>query len=156
MISIVSLLIFHGSYWTKFSITWLTATEYLNHKWPRVCFIYRNHNPTLSSFMTYHLVCSKSNTMYATSGTGTAYHSGAPDSMPVRVARSLVYCVVHCISLFVPFPLVIALSVFPFTASDCPFAIFWSLCYLSLHLQLLIASLISFGHFVICPSIYGV
>jgi hypothetical protein len=46
------------------------------------------------------------------------------------------------------------LSVPPFTASDCPFGIFWSLCYLSLHLKLLIAPLVSFGHCVICPSIY--
>ena len=51
--------------------------------------------------------------------------------------------------------LIIVLSFPPFTASDCPFDIFWSLCYLSLHLQLLIAPLISFGHCVICPSIYS-
>jgi hypothetical protein len=51
--------------------------------------------------------------------------------------------------------LVIVLSVPPFTPSDCPFDIFWSLCYLSLHLQLLIAPLICFGHCVICPSIYS-
>jgi hypothetical protein len=31
----------------------------------------------------------------------------------------------------------------------------WSLCYLSLHFQLLIAPLISFDHCVICPSIYS-
>jgi hypothetical protein len=51
--------------------------------------------------------------------------------------------------------LIIVLSVPPFTASDCPFDIFWSLCYLSLHLQLLIAPSISFDHCVICPSIYS-
>ena len=51
--------------------------------------------------------------------------------------------------------LVIVLSVPPFITSDCPFDIFWSLCYLSLHLQLLIATLISFGHCVIRPSIYS-
>jgi hypothetical protein len=51
--------------------------------------------------------------------------------------------------------LVIVLSVPPFTSSDCPFDIFWSLCYLSLHLQLLIALLISFDHCAICPSIYS-
>ena len=51
--------------------------------------------------------------------------------------------------------LVIVLSVHPFTASDCPFDIFWSLCYRSLHIQLLIVPLISFGHCVICPSIYS-
>jgi hypothetical protein len=47
----------------------------------------------------------------------------------------------------------IVLFVPPFPASDCPFDIFWSLCYLSLHLQFPIALLISFGHCVIRPSI---
>ena len=69
----------------------------------------------------------------------------------------------HCVicpssySFWLPlwYPLVIVLSVPPFTASDCPFDIFWSLCYLYLHLQLLIAPLISFGQCVICPSIYS-
>ena len=69
----------------------------------------------------------------------------------------------HCVicpsiySFWLPiwYLLVIVLSVPPFAASDCPFTIFWSLCYLSLHLQLLIAPLISFGHCVICPSIYS-
>ena len=70
----------------------------------------------------------------------------------------------HCVicpsiySFWLPlwYLLVIVLSVPPpFTASDCPFDIFWSLCYLSLHLQLLIAPLISFDHCVICPSIYS-
>jgi hypothetical protein len=51
--------------------------------------------------------------------------------------------------------LIIVLSVPPVTASDCPFDIFWSLCYPFLHLQLLIAPLVSFGHCVICPSIYS-
>jgi hypothetical protein len=37
--------------------------------------------------------------------------------------------------------LVIVLSVPSFKASDCPFEIIWSLCYLSLQLQLLIAPL---------------
>jgi hypothetical protein len=68
----------------------------------------------------------------------------------------------HCVfcpsiySFWLPlwYLLVIVLSVPPFTVCDCPFGIFWSLCYLSLHLQLLIAPLVSFGHFVICPSIY--
>jgi hypothetical protein len=67
------------------------------------------------------------------------------------------HCVI-CLSIYsfwLPlwYLLVIVLSVPPFTASDCPFGIFWSLCYLSLHLQLPIAPLISFGHCVICPSI---
>ena len=69
----------------------------------------------------------------------------------------------HCVigpssySFWLPlwYLLVIVLSVPPYTASDCPFDIFWSLCYLSIHLQLLIAPLISFGHCVISPSIYS-
>ena len=43
-----------------------------------------------------------------------------------------------------------------FTASDYFFGIFWSLCCLSFVLQLLITPLVSFGHYVVCPSsIYG-
>jgi hypothetical protein len=53
--------------------------------------------------------------------------------------------------------LVIVLSVLlRFTASDYPFGIFWSLCCLSFFdLRLLITPLVSFGHCVVCPSIYG-
>ena len=43
------------------TITWLTVTEYLCHKWLRVCFLSRNHNPVLLPFMTYHLISNKSN-----------------------------------------------------------------------------------------------
>ena len=55
------------------TMTWLTDSEYLCHKWPRIW----------STFMTYHWVCSWSNTTGATSGAGTAYPSGAPSSPPV-------------------------------------------------------------------------
>jgi len=41
-----------------------------------------NHNPVLSSFMTYHWVCNKSNMTGAISGEGTAYPSGAPEFIP--------------------------------------------------------------------------
>jgi chemotaxis signal transduction protein len=36
--------------------------EYLCHKSPRLCSICRNHNPVLSSFMTYHRVCNQNTT----------------------------------------------------------------------------------------------
>jgi hypothetical protein len=52
------------------------------------------------------------------------------------------------------FLLVIMLFVLWFTASDYLFGIFWSLCCLSFDLQILITSLVSFGHYVVCPSIY--
>jgi hypothetical protein len=44
--------------------------------------------------------------------------------------------------------LVIMLFVLWFTDSDYPFGIFWSLCCLSFDLQILITSLVSFGHYV--------
>ena len=69
--------------------------------------ICHNHNLALSSFMTYHRVCNKSNTTGATSEGGTAYHYRAPKFTPppifsgARVARSLVFCVMFCKSLFI-------------------------------------------------------
>ena len=35
-------------------ITWLTLTEYLCNRLPRICSTRRKHFPVLSSFMTYH------------------------------------------------------------------------------------------------------
>ena len=55
------------------------VTEYLRHKWQLICSICRIHNSALSSFMTYHRVCNKSNTTGSTCGAGTAYTSGAPE-----------------------------------------------------------------------------
>jgi hypothetical protein len=56
---------------------------------------------------------------------------------------------------FCIFLLVIVLSVLLFTASDYPFVIFWSLYCLSFYLRLTITPLLSFGHCIVCPSIYG-
>jgi hypothetical protein len=50
--------------------------------------------------------------------------------------------------------LVIMLFVLWFTDSDYLFGFYWSLCCLSFHLQLLITSLVSVGHYVVCPLIY--
>jgi hypothetical protein len=86
-----------------------------------------------------------------------------------------VFCAVFCRSLFVLFffwplyylsfylwllitlwyRLAIVLSVLPFTASDYTFGVFWPLYYQSFHLRLLITPLVSFGHCIISPSIYG-
>ena len=92
-------------------MTWLTVTEYLSQMW----WICRYENPVLFSFMTYHPVCNKQNTTGATSRSGIAYPSGASIALcGVRVAPSLVFCVVFCRSLSVLLPLfcfVIALSV---------------------------------------------
>ena len=106
-------------------MTWLTDLEYLCHKWLWICSFYCNHNPVLSSFMIYHWVCNKSNTKGDTCEARTVYPSGAPG---VRVARSLVFCVMFCISSFVLFHFFFwpfyCLSFFDFTASDYPFGIF--------------------------------
>ena len=58
------------------SFTWLTVTEYLCHKRPRICFLCGNHNTVLSSFVTFQRVCNKSKTTVATCGVETAYIYG--------------------------------------------------------------------------------
>ena len=83
----------------------------------RICSVCRNHDPVLSSFMTYHWVWYKSNTTGATRGTGTAYPFGTPEFIPVSVGFVLVFLVMFCRSLFCLFWGVTVLSVlFRFTA----------------------------------------
>jgi hypothetical protein len=98
-------------------MTWLTVEEYLHHKWPPTCFVFRNHNPVLCSFITYHRICIKSNPRGTTSIAGIAYHSGAPEFTPIfrgarAIVQSLDFCVVFSRSLFVLFLLVIVWSIF--------------------------------------------
>jgi hypothetical protein len=38
-------------------ICWLTVTEYMWHKRPRICSTCYKHFPVLSSFINYHRVC---------------------------------------------------------------------------------------------------
>jgi len=45
----------------------------------RIVLVRRNHNPVLSSFMTYHRVSNRNNTMVIRCGTEAAYTSGAPE-----------------------------------------------------------------------------
>ena len=94
----------------ELSMTWLTVTGYLCHKWRRICSVCRNHNLVFSSFMTYYFICKKSNTTGATNGARTAYPW-------FLVALSLVFCVifvVHCFSF----------CLFRFVVSDYPFGFF--------------------------------
>ena len=100
------------------------------HKWPRICSVCRNHNPVLSSLRTYHKFCNKSNTTGGTCWAGTAYPSRRPEFAPVftgvRVARSVVFCVMLCRSLFVLlsfFVSAISLSVLRLTDPGYPFGI---------------------------------
>ena len=74
------------------------VTEYL-------CSVWHNHNPYLSSYMTYHRICNQSNAASATSESGTAYPFSTfeciPDCSGVRVAQYFGLCVVFCRLLFV-------------------------------------------------------
>ena len=95
----------HSWCFTVAIMTWLTVTEYLCHKWPRICSTCRKHFFALSSFMTYRRVCDWWNTTGAISGARTAYPSGEPEFISgIRLghfARSFVFCVVFYGSLFV-------------------------------------------------------
>ena len=72
--------------------------------------------------MIYHLIFNVRYTMDATSGSGNAYPSVFN---VVRVAQSIVSCIVFCRRLFfVFFLMAIVLSVLRFSASDYPFDIF--------------------------------
>jgi len=66
----------------KSSIAYTSWCFSFCHKWPRICSVYRNHKPILSSFMTYHLVSNQSNTTSVTCETGTAYTSEALEFIP--------------------------------------------------------------------------
>ena len=76
----------------------------------------RKNIPVLSLFMTYHRVCKQCSTTDDNGGAGTADPSESPEFTAGfqcdRIARSLVFYVVFCRSLFVIFLLVIVLSVF--------------------------------------------
>jgi len=104
------------SYWTKGSLwlswshhfdsfkvatmTWLTVTEYQCHKWPQICAVCRNHNPVVSSFMTYQWVCNKSNMTGATCGPGTAHPSEKPEFDPVFSLFQWNSCQITCLLIF--------------------------------------------------------
>ena len=78
-------------------MTSLTVTEYPCHKRPRICSVCRNHNPVLSSIITYHLVCNKNKTTGVTTGKGTVYPSGAPEFTPGFKWGSCCSIADHCL-----------------------------------------------------------
>jgi hypothetical protein len=104
-------------------MTWLTVTEHLCHKWPRMCSTGPKHFPVPSSFMTYHRVCNLSSTTVSLMEQELLTipeHMSLPSVFSeVRVTRSLVLCVMCGRSLFV------LLSFF-----------FWSLCCLFFDLRI--------------------
>jgi hypothetical protein len=105
-------------------MTWLTTTEYMCHKWPRVCstFCSFSHSWLIIGFVTgatrpVPLVEQELHTLQG-------LLNSTPVLRGVRVARSLIFCVVFCRSLFVLFLLAIVLSVRRYTIFDYPFDIF--------------------------------
>jgi hypothetical protein len=114
-----------------------------------IYFVFRNHNPGLSSFMTYHTVCNKSSMMVPIMEQKLITLSEHPSSSPVCVAQSLVFCVVFCRSLFFPFAL--------FTFGHCVVcssfghcgvcsSVFWPLWCLFFYIRILISPLVSSNH----------
>ena len=101
-------------------MTWLTVTAYLYHKWPLKCSIGHNYNLVLSPFMTYHRVCNMTVPHVEQELVILQEHPSSPSVFSgVRVAQSLIFCVVFCRSLFVFFFLATELSVLLWiTASD--------------------------------------
>jgi len=60
---------------TVATMTLLNVAEYPWHKWPKICSVWRNHNPVLFSLMTYYMVYINSNSTGTTSAAETAYPS---------------------------------------------------------------------------------
>ena len=78
--------------------------------------------------------------------------SWAPVFSGVHMAQTLVFCVLFCKSLFV----IVFLFFCQLYWLSFYFGILWSLYWLFfLDLQLLIASLVSYGHCIVCSSIYS-
>ena len=82
---------------------------------------WHKNNPILSSFMTYHRVCNKSNTTVVASGAGTVSSFG--EYRFISFVVGLVYRNLKFSVWTIVFPLDIVLSVLRFTVSDFPFGI---------------------------------
>ena len=84
------------------TMTWLTSTEYLCHRWPQLCSVCLSHNPVLlSTSMTYYLMFNQSKAIRATRGAGPAYPSGTLEFIRIFVRFVLVFCVVFCRTVWV-------------------------------------------------------
>ena len=98
-------------------MTCMTITEYLCHTWPRIRSVCLNHNSVLSSFITYHRVCSKRNSTSANSKSRSAYPARAHGFTLVFIGSCCWVCTFLCSFFvyhfhFVLFALSIVLSVF--------------------------------------------
>ena len=115
-----------------FTVATMSVMEFLCHKLQPICSICHNHNPVLSSVMTYCQLCSKSNKTGATYGAGFAYPQRTTKftSGFYWVSRCSIFCFLCNVFQIVVCPfglfhLVIVLSVLlRFTAYGSPFGIF--------------------------------
>jgi hypothetical protein len=72
----------------------------------------------------------------------------------VSCGHCIVYPSIYCFWLLLWYLLVIVLSVLRFTASGYSCGISWPLHCLSFDLPLLVTPVVSYGHCIVCPSIY--
>jgi hypothetical protein len=83
-------------------INWLTVTECLRRRWPRICSVCHTHNPVIiSSFMTaYHLTFIIRQRRVPLMEQTNVFPLRAPEIIKyfcgVRVTKSLVFYVVFC------------------------------------------------------------
>ena len=116
----------HFYSFTVATMTWLTITEYLCHKWPRICSTCRRHFLVLSLlWLITGIVTGVTRSVSLVEQellTLPESLNSPPVFSGVSVARS--FCVAFCRSLFVLFLLTIVLYVLQFTDSDYPFGIF--------------------------------
>ena len=128
-------------YFTVATMTWSIVTEYMCHKLPRICSVFVMI--TIWSFPHSYLIIESTTRVTRPVLLVEQELITLPEhlrSLPViggvRVARSLIFCVVFCRSLFVLLSLLF-----------CP------LCCLSFYdLQILITPLVSCVHCVVCHS----
>ena len=98
------------------TMTWLTVTQYLYHKWPRICFVCRNYNLVISLFTPYNQVCNKTRRDPREDQELSSLQNTRvqPQYIEGFVLLNL-FCIAFCRSLLVPC-LAIVLSVLRFTS----------------------------------------
>jgi hypothetical protein len=84
-------------------MTWLIGTEYLFHKWSRICSTCRNHYLVISSLVKGFVkrIPRRGTHVEQDMPTLPEHLSWRQGFNGIRVARSLVFCVMLCRSLFV-------------------------------------------------------
>ena len=84
------------------------------------------------------------------------FQSSPKQHVPLEPNLTGVFCSIYGFWLPLWYLVAIVLSVLlRYTDSDYSFRILWPLCCLSYDIRILITPLISYGHCVVCPSIYG-